>query len=333
VVSDLRELWGYRTLLRDLVARDLKVRYKRSVLGVLWTMLNPLLLMAILAIVFSHVLKVTVEHFAIFLLSALVLWNFFSQATSWSTGCFLSYASLIRKIYVPRSIFVVATVLAGTVNLLISLVPLALIMLVMGHPFTAALGFLPIPIVLTAVFALGVSLALAPLSVMFADIVPMYQILLTAWMYLTPIIYPLSALPEAYRRLLVLNPMTHLVEAFRTPIYQGAIPSSHVLITRPPRAFGYIADRVVDLPALQRPRCLLRLSQTHRAPWSSTCAMSPSVPAAAGARAYLKEYAIQWLRGQSGHRRAGRPLARLPRSSGENRSGSSVVTAPARRRS
>jgi len=238
VLSDLRELWDYRGLLRDLVARDLKVRYKRSVLGVVWTMLNPLLLMAILAFVFSHVLKVTVEHFAIFLLSALVLWNFFAQATQWSTACFLGYSSLIKKIYVPRSIFVLATVLAGTVNLLISLVPLALIMLVMGHPFTAALGFLPVPIVLTTIFALGVSLALAPLSVMFADIVPIYQVVVTAWMYLTPIIYPLTALPDEYRPIFVLNPMTHLVEAFRTPIYQGAIPSGHVLITSTVAAFG-----------------------------------------------------------------------------------------------
>ena len=231
MLNDLRELWGYRGLLRDLVARDLKVRYKRSALGVLWTMLNPLFLMAILAFVFSHVLRVTVEHFAVYLLAALVLWNFFAQATSWSTSCFLSYAALIKKIYVPRSIFVIATVLAGVVNLLISLVPLALIMLVMGHPFSPALAFLPVPIVLTTLFALGISLALAPLSVMFADIVPIYQVALTAWMYLTPIIYPLTALPEQYRQFLVLNPMTHLVEAFRTPIYQGAIPSANVLIT------------------------------------------------------------------------------------------------------
>ena len=231
MLTDLRELWGYRGLLRDLVARDLKVRYKRSALGVLWTMLNPLFLMAILAFIFSHVLRVTVEHFAVYLLSALVLWNFFAQATSWSTACFLSYGALIKRIYVPRSIFVIATVLAGVVNLLISLVPLALIMLVMGHSFSPALAFLPVPILLATLFSLGISLALAPLSIMFADIVPIYQVVLTAWLYLTPIIYPITALPEKYRLFLVLNPMTHLVEAFRTPIYQGAIPSANVLIT------------------------------------------------------------------------------------------------------
>src|SRR4029077_4937301 len=105
-----------------------------------------------LAFVFSHALKVTMEHFPIFLLSALVLWNFFAQATGWSTACFLSYTPIIKKIYVPRRLFVPATGLSGTVNLLISLVPLALIMVVMGHPFRPALAFLPVPIVLTMLF-------------------------------------------------------------------------------------------------------------------------------------------------------------------------------------
>ncbi|MGH6692372.1 MAG: ABC transporter permease, partial [Gammaproteobacteria bacterium] len=143
----------------------------------------------------------------------------------------VGYGPLIKKIYVPKSAFVIATVLAGTVNLIISLVPLALIMLVVGHPFSPAMAFLPVPILLTMLFSLGLSLALAPLCVMFADIVQIYAAVLTAWMYLTPIIYPLDALPEPYRGIVLVNPMTHLVEAFRTPIYQGAIPSDHVLIT------------------------------------------------------------------------------------------------------
>jgi ABC-type polysaccharide/polyol phosphate export permease len=194
--------------------------------------------MIIFTIVFAHIFRVTVDHFAVYFLSAFVLWNFFAQATSWSTSCLIGYAPLIKKIYVPKSIFVVATVLAGMVNLLISLVPLALIMLVLGHPFTRAMMFLPVPIVLATMFSLGLSLALAPLSLMFADIVQIYQAVLTAWMYLTPIVYPLSALPDHYRRLILANPMTHLVEAFRTPIYQGALPSAHVMITATVAAVG-----------------------------------------------------------------------------------------------
>ena len=252
MLSDLRELVAYRSLLRELVARDLKVRYKRSALGILWTMLNPLLLMSILAFVFSHILRVTIEHFPIYILSALVLWNFFAQATSWSTACFLSYAPVIKKIYVPQAIFVLATVLAGVVNLLISLVPLAIIMLAFGHHFSPSLAFLPVPILLTTLFSLGISLALAPISVMFADVVPIYQVVLSGWIYLTPILYPLTLLPDHYRRFLVLNPMTHFVEAFRTPIYQGEIPSANVLITSTVAGVGtlligwYIFRRYTD---------------------------------------------------------------------------------------
>jgi ABC-2 type transport system permease protein len=241
VLASLRELVRYRSLLRDLVARDLKVRYKRSALGVLWTMLNPLLMMIIFTVVFAHILRVTVEHFTVYFLSAFVLWNFFSQATGWSTSCLLSYAPLIKKVYVPKSIFVLATVLAGAVTLISSLVPLALIMLAVGHSFRPAIAFLTVPIFLTIMFSLGLSLVLAPLSVIFADIVPIYQVILTAWMYLTPIIYPLNALPDHYRRLILMNPMTHLVEAFRTPIYQGTIPSSHVMLSSSIAAVGMLA--------------------------------------------------------------------------------------------
>ena len=229
--GSVAELFRYRSLLRDLVARDLKVRYKRSALGILWTMFNPLLLMVIMTFVFSNVFRFPMDHFAIYFLSAFVLWNFFAQATSWSTACLLGYAPLIRKIYVPKSIFVIATVLAGTTNLLISLIPLAAIMLVLGHPFHASLIFLPIPIILTTMFTLGLSLALAPVCVIFVDVEQIYQALLTGWLYMTPIIYPLSSLPEEFRWLVLLNPMTHLVEAFRTPIYQGALPYGNVMIT------------------------------------------------------------------------------------------------------
>jgi homopolymeric O-antigen transport system permease protein len=229
VLTSLREIFEYRSLLRDLVARDLKVRYKRSALGIVWTMLNPLLMMVVFTVVFAKFLRFPIEHFAIYFLCAFLLWTFFSQTTSWSTACFMGYAPLIRKIYLPKSVLILATVLSGVVNLLLSLVPLALIMLVLGHPFTMKLAFVPVPIFLTALFALGLSLMLAPLCVLFADISPIYQVLLVAWMYLTPIFYPVDIVPPAYRILVDANPMTYFVEAFRAPIYRGAIPDAGIL--------------------------------------------------------------------------------------------------------
>jgi ABC-type polysaccharide/polyol phosphate export permease len=230
MLTAIREIVQYRSLLRDLVARDLKVRYKRSVLGIAWTMLNPLLMMVVFTMVFSHVLRVPVENFTVYFLSGFLLWNFVAQTTSWSTGCLLGYASLIKKIYVPKAIFVLATVLAGLVNLLLSLIPLALIMLVVGHPFRASLGFIPVPMLLGMLFALGLSLLLAPLSVMFADIVPIYQVVLTLWLYLTPVMYPVEMVPPEYRGVVDANPMTYFVEAFRAPIYGGTLPDAGVLL-------------------------------------------------------------------------------------------------------
>lgn len=241
MLNTIREIVQYRSLLRDLVARDLKVRYKRSVLGIAWTMLNPLLTMVVFTMVFSHVLRVPVKNFTVYFLSGFLLWNFVSQTTSWSTSCLVGYASLIKKIYVPRAIFVLATVLAGLVNLLLSLVPLALIMLVVGHPFCLSLTFVPVPMLLGTLFALGLSLLLAPLSVMFADIVPIYQVVQTLWLYLTPVMYPIDMVPPEYRTFVDVNPMSSLVEAFRAPIYGGVLPELHVLATAAAFAFGSMA--------------------------------------------------------------------------------------------
>jgi homopolymeric O-antigen transport system permease protein len=226
VLTSLREIFEYRSLLRDLVVRDLKVRYKRSALGIVWTMLNPLLMMIVFTLVFAQFLRFPIQHFAVYFLCAFLLWNFFSQTTSWSTACFMGYAPLLRKIYLPKTVLILATVLSGLVNLLLSLVPLALIMVVVGHPFSASIAFIPVPLLLTALFALGLSLILAPLCVMFADISQIYQVVLVAWMYLTPIFYPVEIIPAEYRILVDANPMTYFVEAFRAPIYKGVLPDA-----------------------------------------------------------------------------------------------------------
>ena len=230
MLQSAREILQYRTLLATLVSRDLKVRYKRSVLGVLWTMLNPLLMMIVFSVVFAKVFRFTFEHFTIYFLSAFILWNFVSQTTSWSTACLLGYAPLIRKIYVPKAIFILATVLSGLVNLLISLIPLAMIMAVVRHPIHASVLFLPLSILLATVFALGLSLLLAGVCIEFNDVVQIYQALLLAWMYLTPIVYPLDVVPEQYRWLIVANPLYPLIETFRAPIYAGVLPSGATVL-------------------------------------------------------------------------------------------------------
>lgn len=224
--EEIREAWRYRDLLTQLVSRNIKVRYKRSVLGIAWTMLNPLLIMAILTLVFSNLFRVTLEHYSVYLLSALVIWNFFSQTTTMAMSELIWGGGLFHHIYVPRTIFALSAVGTGLINLLFSLVPLGIIMVVTGVPLSPYLLLLPIPILLTAMFALGIGLLLSVIAAYFADVVEIYQVVLTAWMYLTPIIYPLDIIPERYRWFFNFNPMYYFVELFRAPVYSGTLPGS-----------------------------------------------------------------------------------------------------------
>lgn len=229
LLDEVRDLWRYRDLLRQLVARNIKTRYKRSVLGILWTLLNPLLMMTVLTLVFSHVFKFQALNYPVYALCGLVLWNFFAQTTTGAMSELLWGGSLMNRIYIPRAIFAATALGTGLVNLVLSLIPLLLLMLVLGAPFRAVILFLPVPILLTALFALGVALFLSTLSVYFSDVVEMYQIVLMAWMYLTPIIYPKEALPAKYHWLLNFNPFYHLLEVFRAPLHAGVLAGPKTL--------------------------------------------------------------------------------------------------------
>lgn len=225
----VRDLWRYRDLLRQLIARNIKTRYKRSVLGILWTLLNPLLMMIVLTLVFSHVFRFHAVNYPVYALCGLVLWNFFAQTTTGAMSELLWGGSLMNRIYLPRAIFAATALGTGLVNLVLSLIPLLLLMIVTGAPIRAAILFLPVPILLTTLFALGLALFLSTLSVYFSDVVEMYQIVLTAWMYLTPIIYPKEALPTKYHWLLNFNPFYHLLEVFRAPLHVGVLAGPKTL--------------------------------------------------------------------------------------------------------
>jgi ABC-2 type transport system permease protein len=223
------QVWRYRDLLTQLIERNIKVRYKRSVLGVAWTLLNPLLMMSILTLVFFNVFRVSLEHYPVYVLSALILWNFFAQTTTIAMNELVWGGDLFHRIYVPRTAFTLSAVGTGMVNLLLGLAPLTLIMVTTGVSLRPALVVLPIAILLTAMFTLGVSLFLSMLAVYFTDVLDISQIVLTAWMYLTPIIYPKEIVPMQFQWLFNLNPMYHLLELFRTPIYAGVLPSLETL--------------------------------------------------------------------------------------------------------
>lgn len=224
-VEEFREVLRYRHLLVQLVRRDILTRYKRSILGVAWTMLNPLGIMIIMTIVFSQAFARGLPSYPAYVLSGLMAWNFFAQTTNAATVNLVWGGSLLKRIYVPKTVFALSSVGTGLVNLVLSLVPLVIVMLITGVKLNWTVILLPIPILFLTLFALGVGLMVSALAIYFADVAEMYKIILTAWMYLSPVIYTPEILPEQYAIWIIrLNPMYRLLTLFRKPIYYGQIP-------------------------------------------------------------------------------------------------------------
>jgi ABC-type polysaccharide/polyol phosphate export permease len=229
-IEELKGVLKYRELIFQLVRCDLIARYKRSVLGIAWTMLTPLGTMLILTLVFSNLFH-AVQGYPVYVLSGLIAWIFFSQTISASLHQNVWGGALLHRVYIPRTVFTISSLITGLVNLLLSLVPLALIMAIVRFPFHFSLLFLPVPILIVSFFTLGLALLFSTLAIYFPDIVDMVQVALTAWMYLTPIIYPLDIIPSHLRQWIInLNPMYYFIEIIRQPIYMGKIPSMHLLV-------------------------------------------------------------------------------------------------------
>ncbi|NUM43966.1 MAG: ABC transporter permease [Anaerolineales bacterium] len=229
-IREFQELFRYRDLLKMLVSNSIKTRYKRSALGVLWTLLNPLLNTLVLTIAFSRVFRFDVANYPVYILSGLVFWNFFAQTTAYAMQQLVWGSNLIKRIYVPRTIFAVSVVGNGLVNLSLALMPLLVIMLAYRLPLTLALLFLPVAILFMGMFVLGVSLLFSAVAVFFTDLIEIYNVGLSALYFLTPIIYPVSVL-ENYPWLLKINPIYILLDLFRQPIILGQVPSSAQILT------------------------------------------------------------------------------------------------------
>jgi ABC-type polysaccharide/polyol phosphate export permease len=228
-LEELRGIFQYRDLIVQLVRRDIVTRYKRSALGVAWTMLNPLGMMVVLTLVFSRLFH-SIQSYPAYVLGGLIAWNFLAQTTSAALAMNIWGGPLLHQIYLPRSSFTISAIGTGLVNLSISILPLVLIMIFTRTPVTPALLYLPYAMLLLAVFSLGMGLLLSGLAIAFPDVVDMYQVGLTAWMYLTPVIYPAEIVPASLRPwLLGLNPMYYLLQNFRIPIHGGELPPLPVI--------------------------------------------------------------------------------------------------------
>ena len=215
------ELYRYRDLVWLWSVRNLTLRYKRSALGILWTLIEPLMLMVVLTIVFSTLFRFALENYAVYILSGLIAFDFFTRSTSQIVEEIIASKNLAQRIYMPRSAFALAAIVSHLVNWLLSLVPLFGIMLVLGHPISWWLLTVPFSMLLLALFSIGVGLIVATLSAFFLDFKLTYAVLVRVLFYATPIIYPASILPDHLVPLFRLNPLLHLTDLFKAAVYFG----------------------------------------------------------------------------------------------------------------
>ncbi len=220
-----RELVKNRELIWTLALKELRVRYKRSALGFLWALLNPLLMMIILAVVFSTVMRIAVPKYAIFLMSALLPWTFFSQSLAYSVESIVGNGDLLKKVRIAKSVFPVAAVLSNVINFLLSMVPLVILIGVLRFPFHWTWIYLPVPLLSLILFSLGCSFFFSVANVFFRDMSHIIQVLLSAWFYVSPVIYSLDFVPQRYHFFFRLNPMLYLLNGFRLAIYYGQLPT------------------------------------------------------------------------------------------------------------
>ena len=238
MLAHLKELVRFRGLIRNLVVRELRVRYKNSVLGVLWSWLNPLFMMIVYTVVFIYMRSpangtVSNSDFPVFILCGLLPWNFFSGAVMQSVGSIVGNASLVKKVYFPREILPLSIVLSNLVNFGIALMILFPMLLIFGVPLTPWVLLLPVIVGIQMCFIAGMALLLSALNVFYRDTKAIMDVAMMAWFFVTPIIYPIDILPRSrqilgltidiHRWTRILNPMASLVAAYRDVLYHGRL--------------------------------------------------------------------------------------------------------------
>ena len=228
--SRIKTLFKYKDLIEELVARDLRLKYRRSFLGYVWSVLNPLLTMVVLTIVFTHLLGKKIENYPVYLLSGRMLYDFMKNSTTNAMKSVVSNAPLLRKVYVPKYIFTLAKVTSCMVDMVLSLAALFIVMIVTGAKFYATILLLPLVILQLYIFCCGLGFFLAQLNVFFRDIEHIYGVALTAWMYFTPIIYQLDERFPHWFHVAVkgFNPMYYYISQSRDIIYYGNLPGPRV---------------------------------------------------------------------------------------------------------
>ena len=226
-----KEIWDYRTMISSLVKRDLRGRYKGSVLGFLWTFLNPLLQLIVYTFVFSVIMRAGIEDYYLFLFVALVPWTFFYTAVGGGAGCITSQQNLVNKIYFPREVLPISYVLSQLINMLLSFIVVAAVLIISGKGINLAVWwYLPIIILQETLLAFGLTLLVSGITVYFRDMQFLLNIVLMAWQFLSPVMYSVDMVPEQFRGIFNLNPMTPIIVAYRDVLYYKQAPALRTFV-------------------------------------------------------------------------------------------------------
>jgi ABC-2 type transport system permease protein len=229
MIKHIRQIIKFRELLKNFVVRDLKLKYKNSILGYFWSLLDPLLTMLLFIVVFSVFMKIKVENYPVFLITGILPWNFLQMSLNGSLMSLVQSRQLIRKIYFPRQLLPYSVVVTYLVNLLLSFLVLIPILIYYKIPVTLNILYLPLAITLLTLIALGLSLFLSALFVFFYDTLYASNSFIRLWFYLSPIIYPVATVPEAFRNIYMLNPIAPIICLFRTG-FLGTEPPALIFI-------------------------------------------------------------------------------------------------------
>lgn len=221
----------YMPLMQELVKRDLKLKYRRSVLGYLWSLLNPLLMMLIMTVVFSYMFRFDIPNYPLYLICGQTLFTFFNESTNMAMYSVIQNGLLIKKVYIPKYIFPISKVISSFVTMSFSLVAIVIVMLMTRTPFHLSVLLFWIPLVMLLLFSCGVGMILSALAVQFRDVTHLYGVLTMAWMYLTPIFYPIASVPEGVASFIMANPLYMYITIFRDLVLYGVVPSAQTWIT------------------------------------------------------------------------------------------------------
>lgn len=241
MLERLRGLYKYRSLVKQLVLKDIKLKYRRSFLGYVWSVLNPLMVMVVMYLVFSHMFRFDVENYPAYLIIGQTLFTFMTEATNQAIFSITGNGTLLKKVYVPKYVFTLSKVTSSLVNLLFSMGAMLIVFIFTKVPFSPFMLFIPVVLAQLYLFSLGLGLFLAQAAVFFRDIQYIYSVLTTAWMYLTPLFYPMEQLPQQMQEAIrVCNPMYHYITQFRTIILYQRLPDGAAVLYGTALAFAFV---------------------------------------------------------------------------------------------